>query len=399
MGILVTAAVRDVTDRLALQAERDRLRTQAERDRLESLGQLTGGIAHDFNNMLGIISNYAAFISEAVAKEPPEADWQAVRDDIQQIESACERAAWLTRQLLAFGRRQVIRPQVLDLNEAIGNAEAVLARALGAHLELDIALTDGLCPVLADPGQIEHVLINLATNAREAMPDGGTLTIRTATTDTDTAGAAIPAGLPAGRYVSLTVTDTGTGMPEDVAERAFEPFFTTKARGDGRGLGLATVYGIIAQADGHVQIHSEPGRGTTIAILLPAAAQATHGQTVLIVEDETALREAARRILRRNGYQVITAASGPEAIKAAADHPGSIDLLLTDVLMPHMLGKDAAERIRVIQPSAKVLFMSGYSEGALDAEGVLEAGVSLIEKPFTETSLLAKLREVLSPLG
>ena len=410
-GLLVSAAVRDVTERLALQAEHDRLRTQAERDRLESLGQLAGGVAHDFNNLLGIISNYAAFISEEVTKEPPQADWQAVRDDIQQIEHAAQRAAGLTRQLLAFGRREVVQPRVLNLNDVIGSVVRVLVGTLGEHVELGTDLAAGLCPVLADPGQIEQVLVNLASNARDAMPACGTLTIRTASTDIDAAHEASLAGPGPGRYVSLKISDTGTGMGREVADRAFEPFFTTKARADGSGLGLATVHGIIAQAGGYVQIDSEPGTGTTVAILLPAAAGAAQtaapqqqqqafqgdGVTVPIVEDEAALREVARRILTRNGYQVITAASGPEAIRAAASHPGGIDLLLTDVVMPQMLGKEVADRIRVLQPSAKVLFMSGYTEGALNTQGVLETGVNLIEKPFTEASLLAKLRDVLSP--
>jgi signal transduction histidine kinase len=411
-GILVTAAVRDITERRALEAEHDRLRTRAERDRLEGLGQLAGGIAHDFNNLLGIISNYAAFIGDEVSKESPRADRQAVRDDVQQIERAAERAAGLTRQLLAFGRREVIRPQMLNLNDVIARAEPLLTRILGEHLELDTDLAAGLSPVLADPGQIERVLGNLASNARDAMAAGGTLTIRTASTEIGAAHAASRAGMAPGRYVSLEIIDTGTGMPEDIADRAFEPFFTTKANEDRPGLGLPSVYGIIAQSRGHVQIHSEPGAGTTVAILLPAATQAAEvsqtaaaqqasqrrdARIVLVVEDEAALREAARRILARNGYQVITAASGPEAIEAAAGHRGVIDLLLTDVVMPQMLGIEAAERIRALQPSVTVLYMSGYTDGAVDDQGVLVAGVNLIPKPFTEATLLAKVREVLSP--
>ncbi len=342
-----------------------------------------------------------------MAKEPPQADWQAVRDDIQQIVHAAQRAAGLTRQLLAFGRREVVQPRVLNLNDVIGSFVKVLAGTLGEHVELNTDLAAALCPVLADSGQIEQVLVNLASNASDAMPAGGKLTIRTASTDIDAAHKASRAGLTPGRYVSLKISDTGTGMAREVADRAFEPFFSTKARGDGSGLGLATVYGIVAQAGGYVQIDSDPGNGTTVAMLLPAAAETAaapqqafrggDGLTVLIVDDEEALREVARRILTRNGYQVITAASGPEAIKAAASHPGGIDLLLTDVVMPQMLGKEVADRIRVLQPSAKVLFMSGYTEGALATEDVLETGVNLIEKPFTEASLLAKLRDVLSP--
>ena len=259
--------------------------------------------------------------------------------------------------------------------------------------------------MLADPQQIEHVLVTLAGNAREAMPDGGTLTIRTASADIAGREPAQDGPAP-GRYASLTIHDTGTGMPPEVAARAFEPFFTTKPAGAGPGLGLPTVYGIISQADGHVQIHSAPGNGTTVAILLPAAAAALPppapldgSRTVLIAEDEPALLEVARRMLARNGYQVITAASGLEAVKAAASHPGHVDLLLTDVIMPHMDGKETARQVRTFQPSVQVVYMSGYTKGNLDTQGVLDPGVHLIHKPFTEAALLAKLSEALTPTG
>ncbi len=413
------AAVRDVSERRELHAERERLKTQAELDRLErqlhqsqrleSLGQLAGGVAHDFNNLFAVISNYAAFVSEEVAKDPPEVQWQAVREDIKQIDRAAARAAGLTHQLLAFARREVVRPRALNLNDVIGRLEQLLVRTLGEHVELNTDLADGLCPMVADPGQIEQVLVNLAVNARDAMPAGGKLTIRTANTDIDTAHAASRVGLPSGRYASLKISDTGTGMPKDVIDRAFEPFFTTKAKGEGSGLGLATVYGIVTQADGYVQIYSEPGMGTTITILLPATSQPAqavqpaqqapeggNGEIVLVVEDETAMREVTRRILARNGYQVITAANGVEAIEVASSHPRGIDILLTDVVMPQMLGKEAADRICALQPAVKVLFMSGYTQGVLDTQGVLETGINLLEKPFTEKSLLAKLRQVVS---
>ncbi len=418
-GILVMAAIRDVTERLELQAERERLKSQAERDRLErqlhqsqrleSLGQLAGGVAHDFNNLLAVISNYAAFVGDEIASREPQDSWQAVRDDVQQIEQAAERAAGLTHQLLAFARREVIQPRALNLNDVVISVEQLLVRTLGEHVELDTDLGDELCLVLADPGQMEQVLVNLAVNARDAMPTGGRLTISTSSTDIDEDHAASRVGLPPGRYACLKVSDTGTGMPKDVADRAFEPFFTTKAKGEGSGLGLATIYGIIAQANGYVQIYSEPGIGTTITILLPATSQpaqqtpsrprvpqGAQGETVLVVEDEAAMREVTRRILARNGYEVITAASGRDAIEIATGRPGGIDVLVSDVVMPQMLGKETAERIRALHPAVKVLFMSGYTEGVLDTQGVLEAGVNLIEKPFTEASLLAKLREVIS---
>jgi PAS domain S-box-containing protein len=422
-GFLVAAAIRDISERLELLADRERLKAQGERDRLErqhqqlqgleSLGQLAGGVAHDFNNLLAVILNYATFVSEDVARETSQVDWQSIRDDVQQIQLAAERAAALTRQLLAFARREVVQPRPLNLNELIGGIEQLLADTLGEHVELSTDLSTGLCPVLADPGQIEQVLINLAINARDAMPVGGKLTIHTANADIHGIYEGSRVGLSSGRYASLKVSDSGTGMPREVIDRAFEPFFSTKAKGQGGsglGLGLATVYGIITQAHGYVQVHSEPGLGTDFTILLPAtseparetsprpqAAEGGDGETVLVVEDETALREATRRILARNGYQVITAANGRDAVAVATTHPGGIDLLVTDVIMPQMPGKEAADRIRALRPAVKVLFMSGYTEGILSDNGVLDAGINLIQKPFTEQSLLAKLREVIAP--
>ena len=335
-----------------------------------------------------------------------------MREDIQEIERAAERASGLTHQLLAFARRDVIQPRALNLNDVIERVEQLLVRTLGEHVELSTDLAAGLDPVLADPGQIEQILINLAINARDAMPAGGTLIVTTASTTIDADHAASRVGLGPGRYVSLKVSDTGTGMPQEVIDRAFDPFFTTKPKGEGTGLGLATVYGIVTQVGGYVQIYSEPGLGTTFTILLPETSQPAEehaqgaqtaqggtGETVLVVEDEAAMREVTRRILARNGYQVITAVNGIDAIQVAASYPGDIDVLLTDVIMPQMLGKEAAERIRARYPAVKVLFMSGYTQGVLDTQGVLEAGVNLIEKPFAEASLLAKLREVLSTRG
>ncbi len=421
-GILVIAAVRDVTERLELRAERERLKSQAERDtlerqlqqsqRLESLGQLAGGVAHAFNNLLAVISNYAAFVGEEVAKDAPRVDWQSVRHDVRQIQLAAERAAELTRQLLAFARRDVVQPRTLDVNEVIARVEQLLIRTLGEHVILRTELTPHLCPVHADPGQIEQVLVNLAVNARDAMPSGGTLVVQTSRTEINPSHAAVRAGLPPGPYACLKISDTGVGMPQQVIDRAFEPFFTTKPKGEGTGLGLATVYGIVTQARGYVQIYSESGVGTTVSILLPATDHVVNvpsprekepgdgaGQTVLIVEDEPAMREVTGRILSRRGYHVIAAATGQEAIELAASHPGDIDVLLTDVVMPRKLGKEAAERIRTLRPGVKVLFMSGYAQGVLDSQGVLDAGVNLIEKPFTEARLLARLGQIVASAG
>ena len=418
-GLLIIAAIRDVTERLELRAERERLRNQAERDklerqlqqsqRLESLGQLAGGVAHDFNNLLAVISNYAAFVADEVAKDDGQADWRSVRADVTQIQLAAGRAAELTHQLLAFARRDIVQPRPLDLNEVITRVEQLLIRTLGEHVILKTDLAPELAVVLADPGQIEQVLVNLAVNARDAMPSGGTLMVQTSLADVDPSHAASRIGLPPGSYVCLKISDTGVGMPREVIDHAFEPFFTTKPKGQGTGLGLATVYGIVTQAGGYVQIYSEPGLGTTITVLLPAAGQdiaaepppeqepaAGAGETVLIIEDEPAMREVTRRMLSRAGYHVITAASGPEAIEIAASHTGDIDMLLTDVVMPRMLGKEAAEQIRALRPGVRVLFMSGYAQGVLDSQGVVEAGINLIQKPFSKAQLLATLGQLTS---
>ena len=418
-GLLVMAAVRDVTERLELRAERERLRNQTERDklerqlqqsqRLESLGQLAGGVAHDFNNLLAVISNYAAFVSDEVAKDGVQVDWQSVREDARQIQLAAGRAAELTHQLLAFARRDVVRPRPLDLNEVITKVEQLLIRTLGEHMVLKTDLAPRLRAVVADPGQIEQVLVNLAINARDAMPSGGTLVVQTSVTDVDESHAAGRIGVLPGQYACVKISDTGVGMSREVMDHAFEPFFTTRQKGERTGLGLATVYGIVTQAGGYVQIHSELDIGTTVTVLLPAIGPGVQaepapvpepgggrGETVLIVEDEPAMREVTRRILSRSGYHVIVAASGHEAIEIAASHTGDIDVLLTDVVMPRMLGKEAAERIRALRPGVKVLFMSGYALGVLDSQGVVEAGVNLIQKPFSEAQLLVTLRQIIA---
>ncbi len=411
------ARLPSVIDRAVAEADQRAQLAQLEAQlrqsqRLENLGQLAGGVAHDFNNLLGVILNYASFVSDELAA-PPESDWtqrlESARDDLGQITRAAERAADLTRQLLAFARREVIRPQVLDLDNVITAVEEMLRRTLGEHVELVTTLGGNLCPVLADPGQLEQVLVNLAVNARDAMPGGGTLTIDTSniTVDADT----IAGGSKArpGPNVRLRVSDTGTGMTAHVIEHVFEPFFTTKDKGTGTGLGLATVYGIITQADGHIQIYSEPGTGTTFSIVLPVTAEAAapveehvpyqrtpKGETVLVVEDEEALREVTKRIFTRNGYQVITAANGPEAIDIARGHPGEIHLLVTDVVMPHMLGKEVAQKVAAIKPGIEALFMSGYARPVLASQGRLDPNVALVEKPFSEAELLTQAGQVLN---
>ena len=400
-------------DDALLWAQQEKSQEQlAQAQRLESLGQLAGGVAHDFNNLLAVILNYTAFAAEELAAVT-ESDWaercESARGDLEQISRAGQRAAGLTRQLLAFARREVVQPRVLDLDTVITAVEEMLRRTLGEHVELVTSLAGDLQPVLADPGQLEQVLVNLAVNARDAMPGGGTLTMDTSNITVDAESIAGGSKAPPGQNVRLRVSDTGTGMPPDVIEHAFEPFFTTKKDGGGTGLGLATVYGILTQADGHIHIYSDPGGGTTFSIMLPATSQAVtpkaaemayqrtpRGETVLVVEDEAALREVTRRILARNGYRVITAASGPEALDIARNHPGEIHLLVTDVVMPHMLGKEVAERMRLIKPETEVLYMSGYARPVLASQGRLEPGMALVEKPFSAADLLAKAGQVLN---
>jgi PAS domain S-box-containing protein len=405
-------ARRDIERREAVELNENLQARLQQSQRLENLGQLAGGIAHDFNNLLAVIINYVTFVAEeldAATDSDWTQRWETARGDVRQIKLAAERAAGLTHQLLAFARREVVRPQVLDLNQVISAVKEMLVRTLGEHVELVFSPGGDLCPVMADPGQLEQVLVNLAVNARDAMPGGGTLTIDTSniTVDEETIAGGSKAQL--GLNVRLRVSDSGTGMPADVAEHAFEPFFTTKPEGAGTGLGLATVYGIIAQADGHIQIYSEPGAGTTFSIVLPVTAEAAavvpdhvpyqrspKGETILVVEDEDALREVARRIFARNGYHVITASGGPEAIELARGFQGDIHLLVTDVIMPQMLGKEVAEKIRAIKPDVEVLFMSGYARRVLTSQGMLEPHVALVEKPFSEVDLMDMAAQVLN---
>jgi hypothetical protein len=420
-GVLVSAAVRDVSDRLEAQAERDRLKAQADQgrlerqlqqsQRLESLGQLAGGVAHDFNNLLAVIGNYATFIGEEVSRAAAgefDRPWESVQSDIEQIQEATERAARLTHQLLAFARREIVRPEILNLNVVATELGHLLHRSIGEQIELVTVLAPDLWSTVADPGQIEQVLVNLAVNARDAMPGGGNLVIDTTNVEVDDEYMSARPSLPPGRYVRLRVSDTGTGMEPDVVERAFEPFYSTKPKDQGTGLGLATVYGIISQANGYAHIYSEPGLGTTISVLLPAtdmraegkkrAAEAPdvgRGETILIAEDEDGIREVSRRILERNGYHVMTAANGVDALRVLAEHRGVIHMLLTDVVMPRMLGKDLAERARRLHPSIRVLYMSGYAQLAFSTKAPLGEDIHLLEKPFSQSRLLADVRQVL----
>ncbi len=420
-GMLVAAAIRDVSERLALEAERERLRAAAEQERverrqqqsqrLESLGQLVGGVAHDFNNLLNVIQGYADFTAEQI--QPfAQADTRLapVLDDIEQVQAAAQQAARLTRQLLTFARHDVTRPEIFDLNQAVQGAGQLLRRTLGEHLELAITPEPALWRIKADRGQIEQVLVNLAVNARDAMPGGGRLTIDTANTEVDAAYATGRPGLKPGRYARLRVSDTGTGMDRATAERVFEPFFSTKPKGRGTGLGLATVYGVVTGAGGSIEVYSELGLGTTISVLLPVTDEETvpeaqppaagdgqrgHDETILLVEDEASLRELTRRILTRNGYQVCVAASGGEAVQRASNPAQPIDLLLTDVVMPEMLGNEVAVRVGAIRPGLPALFMSGYAQPILDSHGVPAPRYDILEKPFTEAALLTRVRQAM----
>jgi two-component system cell cycle sensor histidine kinase/response regulator CckA len=399
----VSVVARNIT--AALEAA-EQQRTMAERShqaqRMESLGKLAGGVAHDFNNILAIIKNYTEFAAEQCEDKPE------VRSDLAHVQTAAERATNLTRQLLTFTRGDAIQPRDMDLNPAIGEVQAMLARTIGE----DITMIAGPAPnpvfVHADPGQIHQVLLNLAINARDAMPHGGTLVLEvdTATLGGDELEMRPP--LPAGVYARIVVSDTGEGIPADVAERIFEPFFTTKPRGQGTGLGLATVYGIVAEAGGGINLYSEEGIGTTFRIYLPLVqtgagplSPATRpvprdgaSRIVLVVEDEPALSRVITRILVGGGYQVVAANNGPEALDAIARHP--CDLVLTDVIMPEMSGPRLVELLHERHPGLPILYMSGYSNGLLGTTHVLDGDIAFIEKPFTADELLLKLQDVLT---
>ncbi|MHB8488569.1 MAG: hybrid sensor histidine kinase/response regulator [Candidatus Dormibacteria bacterium] len=424
-GLMVCAAIRDVTERVEAQHERDRMEAQLERDRLErqlhqsqrleSLGQLAGGVAHDFNNLLAAILNYVSFVDEEINAEiatRPTHDTTrliAVLDDVSQIGAAAERAARLTHQLLAFGRREIIKPEIIDFNTIVGEVDGLLRTTIGEHVELITRCASDLDHVLADRGQMEQVLLNLAVNARDAMPTGGTLIIDTDNFMVDAAYAALDQRLQAGPHVRLRVADTGTGMDRDTVERAFEPFFSTKAKEKGSGLGLATVYGIVNQAGGMVDLESALGTGTTITILLPSvvspaappdvlrpATRRSHGgETILVVEDEDLVLDVARRILTRHGYRVLAARGGSEALALIGGHRGTIHLLLTDVVMPGLTGRQVAERVTELRPKIRVLYMSGYPESVITSQGVVQRGIHLVSKPFVASDLLDHVRATL----
>jgi hypothetical protein len=386
--------VHDVTQRKLLEEQ------FRQAQKMDAVGRLAGGVAHDFNNVLNVILGYA----ELTLRTLDEGDRR--RRNLLEIRKAGEHAASLTRQLLAFGRGQVLQPRVLDLNMVVGEMERMVRRMIGEDIDLVTSLAPELGRVKADPSQLGQVVLNLAVNARDAMPAGGKLTIETADVELD--GRAQPA-LPAGPYVLLAVTDTGCGMAKSVQEHIFEPFFTTKEKDKGTGLGLATVYGIVKQSGGAIAVYSEVGAGTTFKIYLPrveAAADVVPGgalpaepaggsETILLVEDDPAVRRLTHEVLTDAGYRVLEAPGGEDAITLVHGFPGRIDLLLTDVVMPRMNGRELARRLSEMRPGLPTLYMSGYAPGAIVHQGVLEPGLAFIAKPLRPADLTRKVREVL----
>ncbi len=389
-------AFQDIDDRRKLQ---DQFR-QAQK--MEAVGRLAAGVAHDFNNLLSVVLSYSELAIDGLKPGDP------LRGDIEEIRNAGNRATGLTRQLLAFSRQQVLEPRVIDLSEVVGAMKPMLRRLLGEDIDLTVLSPNPLGCVLVDPSQVEQVVMNLAVNARDAMPDGGKLTIETSNIWVDGAFVGKPADVLPGHFVMLAVTDSGVGMTEATRARVFEPFFTTKAKGKGTGLGLATVFGIVQQSGGYVGLYSEPAHGTAFKVYLPrtdrvAVASGSDrpptrvdgSETILLVEDEEQVRTVACAILRRHGYNVLETSNGGEAYLVSTDFPAKIDLLLTDVVMPRMSGRRLAEQLAPQRPKMRVLFASGYTDDAIIHHGVLDAGVAFLQKPFTPQALLRKVRDVL----
>jgi two-component system cell cycle sensor histidine kinase/response regulator CckA len=387
-------------------SERKRLEEQLRQaQKMEAVGRLAGGVAHDFNNLLTAITGYTEFALRGL-----DTGDGVERKDVEEIGKAAERATTLTRQLLAFSRKQILQPKVLNLNGVVADMEKMLGRLIGEDIQIVTNLAPTVGRVEADPGQLEQVIVNLVVNARDAMPDGGTLTIETANVDVEQHSVADRGPVPTGSYVTVTVRDTGTGMDERTKARLFEPFFTTKELGKGTGLGLATVYGIVKQSGGYITVASEEGTGATFTIYLQRLATASDerngsnrsrgrapggSETVLLVEDEDIVRRLVRDILERSGYRILEAADGQEALEVGRDNHEAIDLLLTDVVMPKMRGNELVERLLSLSPEMKILYMSGYAEDAIANDGVIEPHGAFIQKPFTVEALTQKVRTVL----
>ncbi|MHB0980792.1 MAG: ATP-binding protein [Thermoleophilia bacterium] len=408
----VTTIIRDISAKKAAeQALREREEELRLGQRMEAIGRLAGGVAHDFNNVLTAIVGHADLLRDGLDPDAPS------QEDVAEIRKAADRAAALTRQLLAFSRRQAMQPHVFDLNEVSDSMAGLLQRLIGEDIDLVFRHKPALGPVEADPGQIEQVIMNLVINARDAMPAGGKITIETANVEFDEAYVSTHLSADPGPHVMLAVTDTGTGIAEETLPHIFEPFFTTKEQGKGTGLGLSTVYGIVKQSGGNIWVYSEPGQGTTFKIYLPRTDKAVDwaladrrprgpagvgqgNECILVVEDEPAVRSLTARVLRKGGYRVLEAGSSEEGLAAAAEHQGAIDLLLTDLILPGMNGRQLAEKLaQRRQAPAAVLYMSGYTKNAIVHGGRLDEGIDFLEKPFAPEALLRKIREVLDKLG
>ena len=394
----------ELAERERMEKEKTNIEQQLRQaHKMEAIGKLAGGVAHDFNNLVTIITGYSDMLLSRIGPE------NSTRRELEQIKKAGDRAHSLTRQLLAFSRRQMLQPKVLDLNAVVTNLEPMLQRLIGENIELVIELKPGLGQVKADPGQIEQVIMNLAINARDAMLQGGKLLLQTDNIELDEAYALRHIPTQPGSYVHLAVSDTGCGMDAATQSRIFEPFFTTKEQGKGTGLGLSTVYGIVKQSGGYIWVYSEPGQGTTYKIYLPRVAApadsvlpVTHWsklpqgtETLLLVEDEPEVRWLVRDMLQHLGYTILEARHGIEAQVLSIQHPGPIHLLVTDVVMPQMSGREIAEQLTSEHPETKVLYMSGYTDDAVVRHGVLAAEIAFLQKPFTPEALARKVREVL----
>ena len=397
----VASLVQDVTERVALE---ERLRQS---QKMEAVGRLAGGVAHDFNNLLTVIMGYSQILTDGLPAV------SRLKDATAQIRSAADRAAGITRQLLAFSRKQVLSPRVIDLNDIVLNLDSMLRRLIGEDIEVLTVPGRELGAVKADPGQIEQVIMNLALNARDAMPNGGKLTLETENVELDESYAREHEPLKPGRYVMLAVSDTGTGMSPETQAHIFEPFFTTKEVGKGTGLGLSMVYGIVKQSGGYIWVYSEPDRGTTFKIYLPRVDQPAEAvglekrpagvqrgtETILLVEDDAQLRALTSSVLAHCGYKVLSAAGTEEGLALCRENHREIHLLVTDVIMPGMNGRQLAEQVKKISPSTKVLYVSGYTSNAIVHYGVLDPGLSFLPKPFSLAALVAKVREVLDGPG
>jgi PAS domain S-box-containing protein len=412
-GTTAIVVVRDLSQAKEFERRRDEELARVTREarigqsrRLESLGQLAGGVAHDFNNLLGVILNYAEFVADELE------EGTTAHTDVVEIRKAAERATELTRQLLIFSRRETVKPTPVDLNEVVRDVERLLRRTLGEHIELVVKPSQDLPAVLADPGQLEQVLVNLAVNARDAMPDGGHLQIDTREVDLDSDFLQEHPDLSPGRYVRLTVADEGVGMEPEIASRAFEPFFSTKRKGEGTGLGLATVYGIVTGAGGQISVYTEPGEGTVFRVHLPAVDYAAPtgpgenaddltslGERVLLVEDEDTVRDLAKRILTEAGYWVTATSGGTDALRLLEDPRQEFELLISDVVMPGMHGTELARRAVQLRPELPVLMTSGYTTPLSEEDRKAMAETPLLEKPFSRRDLLGEVRAVLAGKG